>query len=132
MTLEELKNLSINTLIGAGALEAADIARHTITGKGQSWLPNSVAAKQGIPNPSTTNWWKAGKMPFSLKGSFLGAKPTMGGTAGLIAGAGLAGYEAGNAFLDSDYAKSKGVSRKDMMYSGRNLYNFLNSLRVNK
>jgi len=123
MSSDELKQLSLNTLAGASAAQAADMTRHALTGKGQSWLPNSMAAKQGIPNPSTTNWWKAGKLPMNLQGSFMGAKPTVGGTLGLAALAGYGGYKLGDWFINTNVADSIGLGRKDLEGYGSYLAN---------
>ena len=108
------------------AAEAVDITRHTLTGKGKSWLPNSLAKKQGIKNPSLKTWWGSGKSPFGLKGSFLGARPTSGGVLGLAAMAGMGGYEAGKALTKSDFGDYIGLGEEDLKGYGKSLYHYLN------
>jgi hypothetical protein len=114
---------SLKTLAGATAAQAADMARHAITGKGQSILPNSVAKAQGIAKPSLKSWWTAGKTPFGLKGSFLGAHPTKGGVAGLVAAAGYGGYKLGDWAIDTELADKYGFGRQDLRGYGASMYN---------
>ena len=114
---------SLKTLGVATAAQAADMARHAITGKGQSILPNSVAKAQGIAKPSLKSWWTAGKTPFGLKGSFLGAHPTKGGVAGLVAAAGYGGYKLGDWAIDTELADKYGFGRQDLRGYGASMYN---------
>jgi len=62
MTNQDFRDLSLKTLAGASAVEAADVARHSMTGRGQSILPNSVAKAQGIAKPSLGSWWTSGNV----------------------------------------------------------------------
>jgi hypothetical protein len=126
MTNDELRNLSLNTLAGASSAQAIDMTRHALTGKGQSWLPNSLARKAGIPNPSLKNWATAGKLPFGLKGNFAGMHPTKGGTAGLVAAAGYGGYALGDMFIDTKIADNIGLGRQDLRSYGADLQTNLN------
>ena len=127
MSPEELEKYSYYLAAGASAAQAADMARGAITGKGQSWLPNKLASSaKGIPNASTASWWKSGKVPFGLKGTFMGAAPTAGATLGLMAGAGLTGFQVANSIMDSGWADNIGLGRNDFKDYGSSLFNLIN------
>lgn len=131
MSPEELEKYSYYLAAGASAAQAADMARGVITGKGQSWLPNKLASSaKGIPNPSTASWWKSGKVPFGLRGTFMGAAPTTGATLGLAGLAGTAGFMGANAFMDTNFADNIGLGRNDFKDYGSNLFDFVNSNKV--
>jgi hypothetical protein len=118
MTSEELKSLSINTLAGASALEAADIARHAMTGKGQSWLPNS-AYKNVTGTPGNFKTW-------------LTSGPTLAGKAGLAGAVGYGSYKLTDWAIDQPWADKVGLGRNDFKEYGRDTYNFLSSLKKPK
>ena len=131
MSPEELEKYSYYLAAGASAAQAADMARGIMTGKGQSWLPNNLASSaKGIPNASTASWWKSGKLPFGLKGTFMGAAPTTGATLGLAGLAGTAGFMGANAVMDSNWADNIGLGRNDFKGYGSNLFDFVNSNKV--
>ena len=127
MNPEELEKYSYYLAAGASAAQAADMARGVITGKGQSWLPNKLASSaKGIPNASTASWWKSGKVPFGLRGTFMGAAPTTGATLGLAGLAGTAGFMGANAFMDTNFADNIGLGRNDFKDYGGSLHNLFN------
>jgi len=127
MNPEELEKYSYYLAAGASAAQAADMARGIMTGKGQSWLPNNLASSaKGIPNASTASWWKSGKLPFGLRGTFMGAAPTAGATLGLAGLAGTAGFMGANAFMDTNFADSVGLGRNDFKGYGSSLFNLIN------
>ena len=127
MSPEELEKYSYYLAAGASAAQAADMARGVITGKGQSWLPNKLASSaKGIPNASTASWWKSGKVPFGLRGTFMGAAPTTGATLGLAGLAGTAGFMGANAFMDTNFADNIGLGRNDFKDYGGSLFNLIN------
>ena len=127
MSPEELKKYSQYLAAGASAVQAADMARGVFTGKGQSWMPNWAAEKfKGIKNASGSNWWKSGKLPFGLRGTFMGAAPTTGATLGLAGIAGTAGFMGANALMDSQWGDEHGLGRNDFKGYGSNLYNLFN------
>jgi len=128
MNPEELEKYSYYLAAGASAVQAADMARGIMTGKGQSWLPNKLASSaKGIPNASTASWWKSGKLPFGLRGTFMGAAPTTGATLGLAGLAGTAGFMGANAFMDTNFADNVGLGRNDFKDYGASLHNLFNS-----
>ena len=127
MSPEELEKYSYYLAAGASAAQAADMARGVITGKGQSWLPNKLASSaKGIPNASTASWWKSGKVPFGLRGTFMGAAPTTGATLGLAGLAGTAGFMGADAFMDTNFADNIGLGRNDFKDYGGSLHNLFN------
>ena len=131
MSPEELEKYSYYLAAGASAAQAADMARGIMTGKGQSWLPNNLASSaKGIPNASTASWWKSGKLPFGLRGTFMGAAPTTGATLGLAGLAGTAGFMGANAVMDSNWADNIGIGRNDFKGYGSSLFNLINSNKV--
>jgi hypothetical protein len=115
MTSEELKSLSINTLAGASALEAADIARHAMTGKGQSWLPNS-AYKNVTGTPGNFKTW-------------LTSGPTLAGKAGLAGAVGYGSYKLTDWAIDQSWADKYGFGRQDLRGYGQDLNNWINSIK---
>jgi hypothetical protein len=112
MTNQDFRDLSLKTLAGASALEAADIARHAMTGKGQSWLPNSAYKNvTGIPGNFKT-WITSGPTP--------AAKAAL---------AGVAGYQFGNWAINQPWADKYGFGRQDLRGYGQDLNNWINSIK---
>ena len=105
--------------LGASAAKFAEFLMNS-KGMGKGWLPNGMFESAFGSKGSTGAWWKAGKMPFGLQGSFMGAKPTMGGTVGLVGLAGWGGFELGRLLspdadkywteeAENGYSKTKGM-----------------------
>jgi hypothetical protein len=106
---------------GLSAAQLAAMGKHAVTGRGKSYLPNWLYSRvHPGAEASTRAWWTGGRTPFGLRGTIMGARPTLPGTLGLAALTGLGSYYGTKGLLDvtggTEYLEKAGRKLYDVTH----------------